>query len=106
MGGALHVKFLGASASPGHDRSLQRAGPVGQGLDPQPGDHLFIVHVGKGGEREQWKMGGPLIPDLETCLESYPYEIEDLAGSIQGNIREFLERASIDIVVFGTSGSY
>lgn len=75
---------------------------MGQGKEPQPGDQLFIVHVGRGGERDQWKMGGPLIPDVETCLEGYPYEIEDLEGSIQGNIREFLERAGIDIVVFGS----
>ncbi|KAL6778349.1 hypothetical protein ACKKBG_A17860 [Auxenochlorella protothecoides x Auxenochlorella symbiontica] len=80
---------------------LKRETMFGQGTRLDPSDHLIIVHVGKGGEKERWKMGGPLIPDLETCLESFPHTIEDLAGSIQGNIREFLDRAKIDIVVFG-----
>lgn len=78
----------------------------GQGSRLDPSDHLTIVHVGKGGEKERWKMGGPLIPDLETCLESFPHTVEDLAGSIQGNIREFLDRAKIDIVVFGTMATH
>lgn len=83
---------------------MQRETMFGQGTRLDPSDHLIIVHVGKGGEKERWKMGGPLIPDLETCLESFPHTIEDLAGSIQGNIREFLDRAKIDIVVFGAVG--
>lgn len=60
-----------------------------------------MVHVGKGGQSGRWQVGGPLTGDLESCLERYSHSVVDLEGSIQGNIREFLEKEKIDIVVFG-----
>jgi hypothetical protein len=65
-------------------------------LDPR--DRLFIVHVGKN-QQAGWKVGGPLIADLDTALASYPHETVELEGSLQSNVRSFVEKLGIDLIV-------
>jgi len=61
-------------------------------------DSLFIVHTGK---KENWKAGGPLCKDLETALAQWPHHVVSLQGSLQSNIRGFVDRNGIDVVVLG-----
>lgn len=72
--------------------------PGGMALDPR--DRLFIVHVGKT-QQAGWKVGGPLIADLDTALASYPHETVELEGSLQSNVRSFVEKLGIDLIVLG-----
>ena len=59
-------------------------------------DRLFVFHTGRD---DSWKAAGPLIPDLETALESWPHSVISLKGRLQSNLSVFLDRFAIDIVV-------
>eukprot|EP00889_Picochlorum_renovo_P002132 jgi/Picre1/29162/NNA_004555.t1 len=61
-------------------------------------DEIVIVHTGK---NESWDMAGPLCANLETCLQGWNYSVVSLHGSLQSNIREFLERYDISLVLVG-----
>lgn len=67
-------------------------------LTQRDSDSLFIVHTGK---NENWKAGGPLCKDLETALAQWPHHVVSLQGSLQSNIRGFVDRNGIDVVVLG-----
>lgn len=70
--------------------------------DARSQDNLLIVRVGKHlDETDRWKVGGPLMPDLDTALERYPHQILKLQGSIQSQMRSFTEQHDIDVVVLG-----
>lgn len=64
--------------------------------------HACAEQAGKADEEgERWKMGGPLVPDLDTALAHYPATVVRLEGSVRSSIRTFLERNSIDVLVVG-----
>ncbi|KAL4419509.1 hypothetical protein ABPG77_002295 [Micractinium sp. CCAP 211/92] len=66
-----------------------------------PGEKLFIVKAGKPDEAapDRWKVGGPLVPDLDTAMAHYPHELVTLERSVKSNIQAFLEQHHIDILV-------
>ncbi|KAL4451801.1 hypothetical protein ABPG75_007463 [Micractinium tetrahymenae] len=66
-----------------------------------PGEKLYMVKAGKPDEAapDRWKVGGPLIPDLDTALAHYPHELVKLEGSVKSNIHTFLAQYHIDILV-------
>lgn len=66
-----------------------------------PGEKLFIVKAGRPDEAapDRWKVGGPLVPDLDTALAHYPHELVTLERSVKSNIQAFLEQHHIDILV-------
>lgn len=58
---------------------ILRRAPPGGGDAMHPADNLLIVRVGKKlDESERWKIGGPLIPDVDTALKNYPHQIVNL----------------------------
>jgi len=61
-------------------------------------DEIFILHTGT---RKHWDQGGPLCGDLETCLVGWKHGVYSLGGSLESNIREFLDQYEIDLVVVG-----
>lgn len=69
----------------------------------QPADHLFVVHLPRSDERreERWKVGGPLVPDLESALGHQRHSVTTLTGSLQSSIRDFVTQNKIDVVVMG-----
>ena len=50
---------------------------------------------------DKWKVGGPLVPDLDTALANYPHTVVRLEGSARSNIFTFLQQHPIDILVVG-----
>ena len=48
---------------------------------------------------DRWKVGGPLVPDLDTALARYPHTVVRLDGALKAAVRAFLEREAIDILV-------
>lgn len=66
-----------------------------------PGERLFVVKAGKPDEAapDRWKVGGPLVPDLDTALAHYPHQLVKLDRSVKSNIQAFLEQHHIDILV-------
>jgi nucleotide-binding universal stress UspA family protein len=76
---------------------LLRRGPDGR-LDPS--EQLFIVKVGKDDLKDdRWKVGGPLVPDLETALVKYPHKEVVLEGGIKHNIAVWLAQQHVDVLV-------
>lgn len=41
---------------------------------------------------DRWKVGGPLVPDLDTALAHYPHQLVKLDRSVKSNIQAFLEQ--------------
>lgn len=66
-----------------------------------PNDKLYIVKAGKDEDGDRWKVGGPLVPDLDTALHHYPAEVVRLEGAVKPSIQAFVERNTIDILVVG-----
>jgi hypothetical protein len=67
-----------------------------------PLDKLFIVHVNAGRRSKGWAAGGPLLPNLELALASYPHTIEELEGNnVASAVAEFAERAGISVIILG-----
>lgn len=76
---------------------LLRRGPDGR-LDPS--EQLFIVKVGKDDVKDdRWKVGGPLVPDLDTALVKYPHKAVVLEGGIKQNIAVWLAQQHVDVLV-------
>ena len=61
------------------------------------------MHLPRGDEKreERWKVGGPLVPDLETALGHQRHSVTTLTGSLQSSIRDFVAQNKIDVVVMG-----
>lgn len=67
-------------------------------LDPR--EKLFIVKAGRDeGGPDRWKVGGPLVPDLDTALQRYPHTTVKLEGSVKSNIHTFLAQHDIDLLL-------
>lgn len=77
---------------------LFRRQPDGK-LDPQ--EKFLIVKVGKDDGSDRWKVGGPLIPDLDTACADYPNTVVKLDGSLQNNVKWFIEQHRPDVLVIG-----
>lgn len=74
--------------------------------DGSPGtvDQLFILHVGKGKERERWDAGGPIIPDVRTATSAYGAAVKEIEGDPGDCIVDFIHSESIDVVILGSRG--
>ena len=66
---------------------MQRRSLGGTQEELNPSDNLIIIRVGKHQEDNgRWKMGGPLIADVDTALQNYPHKIFTL--QVRGNVRQ------------------
>jgi hypothetical protein len=61
-------------------------------------DNLWIVHIGKD---ERWKVGGPLISDLESALADYPHRVIHIEDKVRERLADFIDRQGIHVLVVG-----
>ena len=62
----------------------------------------LLLQAGKeDSQGERWKVGGPLMPDLDTALRHYPHSEVKLEGGVRHNVPTFLQQQGIDILVVG-----
>jgi hypothetical protein len=61
-----------------------------------------LLQAGKeDSQGERWKVGGPLMPDLDTALRHYPHSEVKLEGGMRHAVPTFLQQQGIDILVVG-----
>lgn len=58
----------------------------------------------KGGDPDRWKVGGPLVSDLETALRNYAHTTVRLEGSIRREAPAFIEQQGIGERGLGEEG--
>eukprot|EP01024_Parvocaulis_polyphysoides_P021471 TRINITY_DN20166_c0_g1_i1.p1 TRINITY_DN20166_c0_g1~~TRINITY_DN20166_c0_g1_i1.p1 ORF type:complete len:251 (+),score=16.62 TRINITY_DN20166_c0_g1_i1:213-965(+) len=67
------------------------------------GDELHIVHVREKGDDEQWKLGGPVQPELARAMQNYPHQIHEVehSGGVGQTLVEQVYRLQLDILILG-----